>query len=62
MDFAVGLSVSKGYDSIMSFVRDIPTNTREAAAEVTQIFFDAVICHDGLPRVIVSIIDPRLTT
>ena len=69
MDFVTGLPVSRGFDAIMTVVdklskrpRYAPTHTNTDAPKVANLFFDVVVRHHGLPKVIISDRDPKFTS
>ena len=68
MDFITGLPVSEGYDAIFVFVYKLskrpiyaPTHTTADSKDTAGLFFDAVVRHHGLPKVIISDRDPKFT-
>ncbi|POM68737.1 Polyprotein [Phytophthora palmivora] len=61
MDFITGLPASEGYDAIFDIVDKLPKRPKHAptystadAKDTANVFFDAVIRHHGLPKVIIS--------
>ncbi|OWZ10778.1 Reverse transcriptase-rnase h-integrase [Phytophthora megakarya] len=61
MDFITGLPASEGYDAIFAVVdklfkrpKHAPTYTTADAKDTTNIFFEAVVRHPGVPKVIIS--------
>ena len=68
MDFITGLPVSEGYDAICFIVDKlskrpiyVPTYTTADSKDTAKLFFDAVVRHHGLPKVIISDRDPNFT-
>ncbi|GMF36993.1 unnamed protein product [Phytophthora fragariaefolia] len=61
MDFITGLPVSEGFDAILVAVDKLskrakyaPTYSTADAKDTAKVFFDAVVRHHGLPKVIIS--------
>ncbi|GMF46067.1 unnamed protein product [Phytophthora fragariaefolia] len=61
MDFITGLPVSGGFDAILVTVDKLtkrakyaPTYSTADAKDTAKVFFDAVVRHHGLPKVIIS--------
>jgi transposase InsO family protein len=61
MDFITGLPVSDGFDAIFVAVDKLskrakyaPTYTTADAQDTAKVFFDAVVRHHGVPKVIIS--------
>ena len=68
MDFINGLPVSEGYDATCVIIdkltkRPIYAQTYKTAVykDKAKLFFDAVVRHHGLPKVIISDRDPKFT-
>ncbi|KAF1319591.1 polyprotein, partial [Globisporangium splendens] len=66
MDFIVKLPVSNGYDAIFVAVDKLskrakyaPTHTTSNAEDTARVFFDAVVRHHGVPKIIISDRDPK---
>ena len=66
MDFITGLPVSEGYNAICVVVGNLskrpiyaPTYTTADSKDTADLFFDAVVRHHGLPKVIISDRDPK---
>ncbi|KAF1331550.1 Retroelement pol polyprotein, partial [Globisporangium splendens] len=66
MDFIVKLPVSNGYDAIFVAVDKLskrakyaPTHTTANAEDTARVFFDAVVRHHGVPKIIISDRDPK---
>ncbi|KAF1331432.1 Retroelement, partial [Globisporangium splendens] len=69
MDFVTGLPVSKGFDAIFVTVDKLskrpkyhPTHSTADAEGTAKVFFEAVVRHHGLPKVIISDRDPKFTS
>ena len=69
MDFIVGLPESDGFDAIMTVVDKLSKRAKYAATfttaeapEIARLFFDTVVHHHGLPKVIISDRDPKFTS
>src|SRR6185295_3717296 len=70
MDFVVQLpKTTKKHDAIVVFVEKlskrtyfIPTTTDVTAPQVAEIFFNTIFKNHGLPKVIISDIDPKFTS
>ncbi|GMF40796.1 unnamed protein product [Phytophthora lilii] len=61
MDFIMGLPASEGFDAIFVAVDKLskrakyaPTYSTANAQDTANLFFDAVVKHHGLPKVIIS--------
>ncbi|KAF1317232.1 Integral membrane ankyrin-repeat protein, partial [Globisporangium splendens] len=68
MDFITGLPVSEGFDAIFVTADKLskrpkyhPTHSTADAEGTTKVFFEAVVRHHGLPKVIISDRDPKFT-
>lgn len=71
MDFITNLPKSNGYNAIFTcverltkLIRITPCSMGEGglrATEIARLFFDNVVRHFGVPKVIVSDRDPRFT-
>ncbi|KAF1326243.1 Retroelement pol polyprotein, partial [Globisporangium splendens] len=69
MDFITGLPVSEGFDAIFVTVDKLskrpkyhPTHSTADAEGTAKVFFEAVVRHHGLPKVIISDRDPKFTS
>ncbi|KAF1326506.1 Retroelement pol polyprotein, partial [Globisporangium splendens] len=69
MDFITGLPVSEGFDAIFVTVDKLskrpkyhPTHSTADAEATAKVFFEAVVRHHGLPKVIISDRDPKFTS
>ncbi|KAF1317106.1 polyprotein, partial [Globisporangium splendens] len=69
MDFITGLPVSEGFDAILVTVDKLskrpkyhPTHSTADAEATAKVFFEAVVRHHGLPKVIISDRDPKFTS
>ncbi|KAF1319757.1 Retroelement pol polyprotein, partial [Globisporangium splendens] len=69
MDFITGLPVSEGFDAIFVTVDKLskrpkyhPTHSTADAESTAKVFFEAVVRHHGLPKVIISDRDPKFTS
>ena len=69
MDEITGLPVSNGFDAIVNMMCELSKRAKYAASHTTataedtaKIFFDNVVRHHGLPKVIISDRDPKYTS
>ncbi|KAF1327470.1 Retroelement pol polyprotein, partial [Globisporangium splendens] len=69
MDFITGLPVSEGFDAILVTVDKLskrpkyhPTHSTADDEGTAKVFFEAVVRHHGLPKVIISDRDPKFTS
>ena len=69
VDYITGLPESNGYNAIQTAVcylskRPVyaPMKKTDSAEEAAKVFFDSVVRHHGLPKVIVSDRDPKFTS
>ncbi|KAF1314665.1 Retrotransposon nucleocapsid protein, partial [Globisporangium splendens] len=69
MDSITGLSVSEGFDAIFVTVDKLskrpkyhPTHSTADDEGTAKVFFEAVVRHHGLPKVIISDRDPKFTS
>ncbi|KAF1316912.1 hypothetical protein FI667_g15122, partial [Globisporangium splendens] len=69
MDFITGLPVSNGFDAIMTVVdkfskrpKYVAVHTTADAPRTARDFFENVVRHRGLPKVIISDRDPKFTS
>ena len=69
VDYITGLPESNGYNAIQTAVcclskRPVyaPMKKTDNAVEAAKVFFDSVVRHHGLPKVIVSDRDPKFTS
>ncbi|KAF1314306.1 Retroelement pol polyprotein, partial [Globisporangium splendens] len=69
MDFITGLPVSEGFDAILVTMDKLskrpkyhPTHSTADAEATAKVFFEAVVRHHGLPKVIISDRDPKFTS
>ncbi|KAF1330411.1 polyprotein, partial [Globisporangium splendens] len=69
MDFIIGFPMSEGFDAIFVTVDKLskrpkyhPTHSTADAEGTAKVFFEAVVRHHGLPKVIISDRDPKFTS